>query len=227
MAEILELARQFLTDAVRGREHAHETLHPWRRGWQFVILHSGRVENYALKILEKAPHPLNADEILTLRLAAILHDVARLEGGADHARIGAGIVSEWLSSHPEIARQIPDAGHLLELIANHSQKSVNDGDFASSVLKDADILDEIGAMSIFMTANHLDRTSPFFFEDLSQRLKDFELAYCDKQMQKLQTAAAKEILAEKKKFIEDFIMQLDDELFSGVQNLQILHPRTE
>jgi hypothetical protein len=81
---------------------------------------------------------------------------------------------------------------------------------------------EIGAMSILMTINWLEPQSPFFFYQLRQRLIDFELPFCDKQLNILNTNGAREILKEKKIFIENFIRQITDELQSDSEIEQML-----
>jgi hypothetical protein len=81
-----------------------------------------------------------------------------------------------------------------------------------AVLKDADTLDGIGAMSIFATASELKRESPFFLQVLVERLEDVEIPYCSKKMETLITEGAQEILWKKKSFLQGFVRQLRDEL---------------
>ncbi len=108
------------------------------------------------------------------------------------------------------------------MIADHSNKDVHEKDFSKAVLKDADTLDEIGAMAIFMATHWLETQSPFFFYELRQRLSDFEVPYCDKKLSVLNTDAAKDILSEKKAFVENFIAQMADELQVDSQIEQVL-----
>jgi hypothetical protein len=63
-----------------------------------------------------------------------------------------------------------------------------------------------------MAANWLDTQSPFFFHDLRQRLLDVEIPYCERKLGVLNTRAAREILQERKAFLENFVAQIDDEL---------------
>jgi hypothetical protein len=98
------------------------------------------------------------------------------------------------------------------MIASHSDKTSPEPDYSKAVLKDADTLDEIGMMSVFMAANWVDTQSPFFFHDLRQRLLDVEIPYCEKKLGVLNTRAAREILQERKAFLENFAAQIDDEL---------------
>ena len=209
---ILDEARAHLVHSLKGKHNGFETRHPWRKEWEFAVLHSLRVESYVLRILTRENHSLSEHEIILLRLAAILHDIARLDKRENHAASGAEIVEKWLQVHAGYNLSSSDTARVIELIADHSNKNVREQDFGKAVLKDADTLDEIGVMSIFMTSNWLESRSPFFFHDLRQRLIEFELPFCDRKLALLNTMGAKEILLAKKAFVEDFIAQLTDEL---------------
>lgn len=210
--DILHDARSYLVDFLRGKHNSFETKHPWRKDWKFAVLHSFRVESYVLKILTREIHSLSETETHLLRLAAILHDIARLEKTDNHALIGAEIAKAWLRLQPEYSLTIDDIERVSAIIAAHSDKDSLEPDFCKAVLKDADTLDEIGAMSIFMASSWLDIQSPFFFYHLRQRLIEMELPYCDQKLIRLNTDGAKIILSEKKVFIENFIAQITDEL---------------
>jgi putative nucleotidyltransferase with HDIG domain len=209
---ILEQARIYLVASLKGQENDRETIHPWRRNWKFTVLHSFQVENYVLKILAREGHPLSENDTRLLRLAAILHDITKLEKGNNHAKTGANLARKWLEKNfaDQVAQEELD--YLEEIMKNHSDKNGHEPDFAKAVLKDADMLDEIGAMSIFMTENWLKKQSPFFFHNIRRRLINFEIPYCEQTRAKLNTPGAKQLLDEKKAFIENFIQQLADEL---------------
>ena len=170
--------------------------------------------SYVSRILAHEEHTLSEHEITLLRLAAILHDIARLDHGENHAQLGAEITAKWFERNLDYRLQSAETVQVLEMIADHSRKDVPEQDFSKAVLKDADNLDEIGVMSIFMTSNWLETQSPFFFHKLRQRLIEVELPFCDKKLSILNTAGAKQILREKKSFVESFIVQLTDELKS-------------
>ena len=221
---ILDDARSFLLQSFDGKQRVTETKHSWRKDWQFAVLHSLRVESYAVKILAREHHSLSENEVTLLRLAAILHDLARMgEDVRNHARLGAETAEPWLRSQPNLTGG--DIERVLEMIADHSNKQVKEQNFSKAVLKDADVLDEIGIMSIFMAGNWLDHSSPFFFYDLRQRLIEHEIPFCDKQLSILNTDGAREILSEKKAFIENFITQLTDEVQADGHIEQVLFGR--
>lgn len=227
MLNILDDARIYLVNSLKGKRNGFETKHPWRKGWEFAVLHSLRVESYALKILARENHTLSEREIILLRLAAILHDIARLDKRENHARLGAEIAEKWFQDNSGYNLKSDEAARIVEMIADHSNKDVREQDFSKAVVKDADTLDEIGVMSIFMTSNWLENQSPFFFYELRQRLIDFELPFCDKKIAILNTNGAKEILREKKAFVENFIAQLTDELKAddSIEQMLFVLPR--
>jgi len=210
--EILEQARIFLISSLKDKVNEHESKHPWRREWQFTVLHSFRVEEYVSKILLREKHNLSDDQISLIRLAAILHDVGRLDNREIHAQIGSEIASNWLHNQFVDIFSQSEIDCVKTWISGHSNKGIPEKDFGLAVLKDADVLDEIGVMSIFMAGNWLDNHSPYFFDNLKQKLINVELSFCDQQLSLLNTQGGKQLLMEKKSFITAFIDQLSSEL---------------
>jgi hypothetical protein len=43
---ILDNARVYLVKCLKDRQNSFETKHPWRKDWEFAVLHSLRVESY-------------------------------------------------------------------------------------------------------------------------------------------------------------------------------------
>lgn len=210
--ELLGAAREHVENTFAAVPGARETRLPWRREWKFTLQHSLRVEGYVQRILARELPPLCAGDQLVLRLAALLHDIARPISSENHAALGAEQARAWLVDHAAGLLTPAQIEQAAELIALHSDKAVPGPDFLAGVLKDADTLDEIGAMSIIMTLTWIDQNTPDFFYDLHRRLIEFELPYCEKKLELLNTAAAKAILKEKQTFIEAFIAQLGEEL---------------
>jgi uncharacterized protein len=221
-AQILDEARLFLLNYFRDRHNPFESRHPWRRGWEFAVLHSLRVESYTTRIAAQDAHSLSKEEVILLRLAAILHDIGRLEKREEHARLGAEIAKRWLMEPSHQLLPGSDVERVVDMIADHSNKAVSEPDYSKAVLKDADTLDEIGMMSVFMAANWVDHQSAFFFHDLRQRLIDAEIPFCENKLVILNTNGARKILQEKKVFLENFIAQITDELQADARIEQML-----
>lgn len=211
--EVLNEGKRFLISYLKDKTIDYEVYHPWRKNWEFIVLHSLRVEGYVSKLMSSEEHNLSQDEVLITRLAAILHDIGRIHRREQHALLGRDIVYNWLKENQEINEIIKDSDRLLYLIEKHSDKEDNDQDYCLKILRDADVLDEIGILSIFMTSNRIDRNNPYFFNLLSDRLENIEINYCEKALKLLNTESARLMLEEKRKFITSFIDQLKDELY--------------
>lgn len=210
---ILKEGKKFLVNYLKGRTINYEVKHPWRKNWEFVVLHSLRVEGYVKKILAGETKALTQEDVLTTRLAAILHDIGRIHEREGHAVIGRDIVHSWLKENPIIYNQVKDPDRLLYLIERHSNKEDGDADYCLNILRDADVLDEIGVMSVFMASSWIDRSNPYFFNHLSDRVDKYEISFCDKGFKLLKTETAKRILREKREFLETLDKQLKDELY--------------
>lgn len=64
---------------------------------------------------------------------------------------------------------------------------------------------------------------PFFFNQLLERVRNFEIDFCNRKMLKLKTSTAKKILKKKKDFIVLFTNQLEDELDGGEAILDLIN----
>ena len=216
--EHIEEAKEFLLSYLKGRVCEYEIIHPWRRDSNFIVLHSLRVYGYAMKISETMKDELTEEELFIIQIAAILHDIGKIEEPKKHGKRSAEIVSEWLNNNIEIKRNIKNEDRFLSIIENHSNKDGEENDICAAILKDADTLDEIGALSIFMASSWIDRHSPFFFNDLLHRIEAYEFNYCDKQMKRLNTSYGKKLLEDKVQFIKGFSNQLSLEI-EGTEEL--------
>lgn len=214
--DIFTAARRCLLACIRGKTAIRETRHPWRKRWEFVYFHSLRVDAICQKLLAVEAPDLPPTEVTALRLAAILHDAGRMDDRENHARLGAQLVGAWLQARPDLAALVSSPERVVELIARHSEKDVPGPDLGCALIKDADALDEIGAFSMLMAANWLDRDSPFFYYELPERLEKYELPFCERTAARLQTGAARAYLASKQRFIESVIAQFALEL-EGVE----------
>ncbi len=68
--------------------------------------------------------------------------------------------------------------------------------------------DEIGALSLILAGNHVERISPGGDRVLLQRLETSELAYGDQQMARMHSRSGKQALLERRDSIESFRYQL-------------------
>ncbi|MTI68114.1 MAG: hypothetical protein FH753_16150 [Firmicutes bacterium] len=79
-------------------------------------------------------------------------------------------------------------------------------------MKDADLLDETGAMGIIMNVINIKKSDTNYYRSLLDKLKRKELVYCEESMNKLFTNTAQLIMKDKIQFIKSFINQLESEI---------------
>lgn len=171
--------------------------------WRFIVGHCFRVEKYVVQIANS--FDLIPEDIRLIRLAAILHDIGYSKNWKEHAKAGKEILKNILIDEP-------NKDIILELVANHSDKKEHKNEnILLSILKDADGLDEMGAMSILMFAKKNNYDKPDFFRNLLSDLTQKDIIFCKEQKSILRTEKAKEICQQKINFIENFIEQLNYE----------------
>lgn len=180
--------------------------------WKFCIRHSLRVEKYAERI-RSSFDAFSASDIFTLQAAAVFHDIGKVVQDEAHGRIGAEIVRNIFDETKYISSCGIDKDRLIHIIANHSDKeNENDRDLVSVILKDADVLDQVGAMSILMHGSKYDYKSYEYYNEVMEDLISKELPYCEKEYLRLKTSPAKKIMNDKMKLIKSFIKQLSEEM---------------
>ncbi|MFP4362759.1 MAG: HD domain-containing protein [Spirochaetia bacterium] len=210
--DIVEEAKNYLVSYIKGKESDNGKDYPWQQGWEFIVRHSFRVESYTAAIIGSEGGIEKEDEML-IRTAAVLHDIGSLDNRKNHAKTGAQIVKNWCFHKEYIEKQL-DVKKLVALIAGHSRKNGKDKDICEAILKDADVIDEIGATSIIMRAHEEDSDKNSYLTDIITRIRTEESDYIDKKMKKLNTKTAKEILKRKADFLEQFCIELEEETAS-------------
>lgn len=170
-----------------------------------------------------------------LMVSALLHDIARVEedtdttGSVDHAAAGAGkagVILRELGYPDEKISRVQHSISTHRFRSGSGPKSIE-----ARILFDADKLDVLGAVGLartYMMSGQYGQSIDFDFENYSLednsntngRLKDmskhspfieFECKY-RKIPDRLYTARAKEIAAERLAFMDDFFKRLKDEL---------------
>lgn len=140
------------------------------------------------------------------------HDIGSFEDKRNHAIASAEIASKWLEEDAGYYFAHDEIEHIVKMIADHSEKENRTDDLLSNILKDADLLDEIGAMSVIMGIEKLDKNSDLFFESVIEKLEDKEIKYCDEVNENLVSKGAKMILQRKRKLILEFTNNLKSEI---------------
>lgn len=184
--------------------------------------HTLRVYNLAVKIAEKEGANLEI-----IKLAALLHDIARPEqdksqGKICHAELGkekAKLILEKYQIDPKKIEQI------IHCIATHRFRKSNQPETKEAkVLFDADKLDSIGAIGIgraFLFAGEvgaklhnekgvdIEKTKEYSPEDTAFREFAVKLR---KVKDRLYTNTGKQIAESRHNYMENFFQRLDDEI---------------
>lgn len=179
-----------------------ESCHPWRKDARHILQHGLRIDAYTKRIIKEEGIKLPAEEMQSLEAACILHDLGKLKGNQDHNLTSVDMVNDFLESNFKQAVRIKD------LIRNHRMKENRGEDKALNALLDADMLDEVGMQSALMCSNWINKDTAYFFKEFEERLFHRELAYINDLIDQVYFQTSKNILIEKKRFIEGLVNQL-------------------
>lgn len=201
------MQQHYVTVANYVREYMQTTERPemgHRRTASFRWRHTLRVLSTAREI-----GLTEGANMEVLEIAALLHDVAKLDPRSDeihHAVLGSQIAEEFLLklNIPEQQLQM-----IIEAIRFHSlDTNQDDLGLETLVLKDADRLDEVGALGIIAVGIHAGRVGMDYRGCFRQGLKELN------NLEDLifYTAAGKAIFKQRLKLTEGFWRQAEMEL---------------
>lgn len=178
----------------------------WRNTGLARWEHTQRV----LTTSQKIARAENADYDL-VTVAAIFHDVAKFSSTPEeHAARGAIIAAEYLARTGFLANWIKRVG---EIISNHTCSSTEKFQLEDCILRDADVLDEVGALSIVWTLMNTGIQTPSYTEARARILKH-DRHSAERAVALMLTPTARAIAKERLTFVNNFIAQLEEELGS-------------
>ena len=216
--DVVDEAKSFLISYLRGKENTEDRAYPWKESWEYVVRHSFRVESYAAELIT-ATGGIPENDALLIRTAAVLHDIGSLDDRKNHAKIGASVVKTWTTNKRSFSDHF-DIKALAKLIAGHQKKDPKEKDIRMALLCDADLLDGVGAMSIFMMAHKASPSSYDYPKQVMEIMDTEGLDSLKKKRGKLATEAGKAFFDKKAEFVESFYRELKDEL-KGTENLPL------
>ena len=201
------MQQHYVTVANFVREYMQSTERPEmgrRRTASFRWRHTLRVLSTAREI-----GLTEGANLEVVEMAALLHDVAKLDPRSDeihHAVLGSQIAGEFLLKLdiPELPRQM-----IVEAIRFHSlDTNQDDLGLETLVLKDADRLDEVGALGVISVGIHAGRVGMDYRGCFRPGLKELN------NLEDLifYTAAGKAIFKQRLKLTEGFWRQVEMEL---------------
>ncbi|QSG04961.1 HD domain-containing protein [Halapricum desulfuricans] len=135
-----QFVRDYLTASVESEEEGGRMRwYPW---------HSATYRfNHIMNVVELAGEIARREgaDVDVTRVAALFHDVAKLEAEQDrHAEVGAKVAKEYLTTHGDYPQSFVE--QVVDAVRDHSyQGDLTDLPLETQCLIEADILDKVGA----------------------------------------------------------------------------------
>ena len=193
-AEVIEFVRK------QTAENGRPPNYPFRSRFE----HTMRVYRWAIKLQSKLGGDLDI-----IVLAALLHDIGWDEV-RPHGEVGAEIAVDYLDSLGVDPEKIAKIG---EIIMMHSDKDTDaELSLECRIVMDADLLDEVGAVGILWDAMATAQEGEASYKRAYYRIKNFYRINKPK-IKRCKTDAGRVEYNKRMQLIEEFIFQLEKELF--------------
>lgn len=174
--------------------------YPFRSRFEHIM----RVYRWAIKLQAKEGGDL---EIITL--AALFHDIG-WEPERPHAEVSAEIAVEYLVEQGYDESRI---GRIGDIIMRHCDKDTEEElSLECRVVMDADLLDEVGAMSVLWDSMATAGEDESSYKKAYYRIKNYYRVNQPK-IRRCKTTAGRLEYARRMKCIEEFLNELERELF--------------
>lgn len=174
--------------------------YPFRSRYEHIM----RVYRWAIKLQAKEGGDL---EIITL--AALFHDIG-WEEGRPHEEVSAEMAVEYLVEQGYDEAKI---GRIGNIILRHNDKDTEDDlSIECRVLMDADLLDEVGAMSVLWDSMATACEDESSYKKAYYRIKNYYRINQPK-IRRCKTATGRLEYTKRMKCIEEFLNELERELF--------------
>lgn len=195
-AEVIEYVKKMT------EENGRPSNYPFRSRFE----HTMRVYRWAIKLQSKLGGDLDV-----IVLAALLHDIGwDVSGERDHAEVGAELAVEYLDSIGVDANIIQQVG---EIIMIHEDKdSDRELSLEAKIVMDADLLDEVGAISIMWDSMATACEDDPTYKKAYYRIKEFYRKNKPK-IRRCKTDTARAEWTKRMQLIETYMTQLEKELF--------------
>ena len=193
-AEVIEFVKK------KTSENGRPNTYPFRNRFE----HTMRVYRWAIRLQAKLGGDLDV-----IVLAALLHDVG-WDDERSHCEVSAEIAVEYLDSigiAPEMIKKVGD------IIMMHEDKdSDKEMSLECKIVMDADLLDEVGAVGIMWDCMATALEDEASYKRAYYRIKDYYRKNKPK-IRRAKTDAARTEYQKRMQIIEQYIFQLERELF--------------
>lgn len=193
-AQVIEYVKKMTS------ENGRPPNYPFRSRYE----HTMRVYRWAIKLQSKLGGDLDV-----IVLAALLHDIGWDEV-RPHSEVGAELAVEYMDSigvDPEIIRRVG------EIIMIHEDKD-SDAELSleCKIVMDADLLDEVGAVSVLWDSMATACEDDPTYKKAYYRIKSYYRNNKPK-IRRCKTDAARAEYTKRMQMLDNFILQLEKELF--------------
>lgn len=193
-AEVIEYVKKMTSDNGRPANY------PFRSRYE----HTMRVYRWAIKLQSKLGGDLDV-----IVLAALLHDIG-WDDERDHGEVGAELAVEYMDSIGVDPSVIARVG---EIIMIHEDKDTDAPlSLECQIVMDADLLDEVGAISILWDAMATACEDEASYKKAYYRVKNYYRQNKPK-IRRCKTDAARAEWTKRMQLIETYLTQLEKELF--------------
>lgn len=174
--------------------------YPFRNRFEHIM----RVYRWAIKLQAK-----EGGNLEIIALAALLHDVG-WEEGRDHAEVSAEIAVDFLDEAGYDAALI---GKVANIILRHCDKDTEDDlSLECRVVMDADLLDEVGAMSVLWDSMATSCEDEATYKKAYYRIKNY-FRINQPKIRRCKTGTGRMEYTRRMRCIEEFLNELERELF--------------
>lgn len=192
--EVIEYVKQMTT------ENGRSSNYPFRSRYD----HTMRVYRWAIKLQSKLGGDLDI-----IALAALLHDIG-WDDVRPHGEVGAELAVEYLDSMGVDSEIITRVG---EIIMIHDDKDTEaELSLECKIVMDADLLDEVGAIGVLWDSMATAIEDEASYKKAYYRIKNYYRINRPK-IRRCKTDAARAEYAKRMQMVENFIAQLEKELF--------------
>ena len=174
--------------------------YPFRSRFEHIM----RVYRWAIKLQAK-----EGGDLEIIALAALMHDIG-WEENRPHAEVSAEIAVEYLVEQGYDEAKI---GRIGDIIMRHNDKDTEeDMSLECRIVMDADLLDEVGAMSILWDCMATAGEDAASYKKAYYRIKNYYRINQPK-IRRCKTTAGRIEYTKRMKCIEEFLSELERELF--------------
>ncbi len=203
LACVRDYLSQHQADSVQG-------YNAWRQNGAARFEHTLRV----LALAQRIARAEGAD-LQIVRVAAIFHDVAKFDvPNKEHAVKSAEIAREFLA---RIRATQEFASRVYTTIARHNQIDATGFALEDCVLRDADLLDETGALGIVWSCINAGQIPVPTYKDAHESIVQHDQLGAEWVKQQMLTRTGRQIAEQRQTFVAGFLQELDQELKDGSQ----------